>query len=54
MTPKKNLIISEIREKVLDLLPEYTNNSIQIIIDVPPMLKNPDGVKVKVIVTEIF
>lgn len=54
MPDKKNLIISDIREKILDLCAEYANNSIQIIIDVPPMLKKPDGVKIKVIVTEIL
>lgn len=48
MTSKKNLIISDIREKILDLCPVYANNSIQIIINVPAQVKKPDGIKIEI------
>ena len=47
MTAKKNSIISEIREKILDIIPEYTNNSIQIIINVPPNVKKADTIQIE-------
>ena len=48
MPDKKNLIISDIREKILDLCAEYANNSIQIIINVPAGVKRPEGIKIQI------